>query len=319
VKPVLLGEDPFDREKLWQNLAKRQRGSGGALTDRTLAAVDMALWDLAGRALGVPVWKLLGGYRDRVPAYASTMCGDDIPGGLATPEDYARFAESLVRRGYQAIKLHTWMPPIPGAPDVRRDLQACAAVREAVGPDVALMLDAYHWYSRAEAYELGLGIQRLGYAWYEEPMDEHSLSSYRWLAENLEIPVVGPETAEGKFHTRAEWIAAGACDITRTGVLDVGGITPSMKVIHLAEAFNVDCEVHGGGAGNLALLGAMHNGHWYERGLLHPHLDYDAVPPYLKRRIDGMDAKGYVSLPTSPGLGEEIDFEYIDRHPAEGE
>ena len=73
---------------------------------------QIRLWDLAGRKLGVPVWKLLGGYRDRVPAYGSTMCGDEIPGGLATPEDYARFAENLVRQGYQAIKLHTWMPPV---------------------------------------------------------------------------------------------------------------------------------------------------------------------------------------------------------------
>jgi DNA protecting protein DprA len=127
VKPVLLGQDPFDREKLWQGMARWQRGSGGMLTDRTLALVELALWDLAGRKLGVPVWKLLGGFRDRVPAYGSTMCGDELPGGLATPEDYARFAEWLRARGYQAIKLHTWMPPVSFAPSVRMDLKACAA------------------------------------------------------------------------------------------------------------------------------------------------------------------------------------------------
>ena len=87
-----------------------------------------------------------------------------------------------------------------------------------------------------------------------------------------------------------------------------------MKVIHLAEAFNVDCEVHGGGAGNLALLGAMHNGRWYERGLLHPFLDYDAPPAYLRRRIDPMDERGFIPMPTGPGLGEEIDFDYIEAH-----
>jgi L-alanine-DL-glutamate epimerase-like enolase superfamily enzyme len=287
------------------------------LTDRTLALVELALWDLAGRKLGVPVWKLLGGYRDRVPAYGSTMCGDELPGGLATPEDYARFAEWMKARGYQAIKLHTWMPPVSFAPSVRMDLRACAAVREAVGPDYPLMLDANHWYSRTDAYELGKGIQALGYYWYEEPMDEHSLSSYRWLAENLEIPILGPEYAGGKFHTRGEWAAAGACDILRTGVMDVGGIGPSLKIVHLAEAFNMDCEIHGGGAGNLALLGAMQNGRWYERGLLHPFLDYEAVPPYLHRRIDPMDAEGFVPLPTAPGLGEEIRFDYIAEHQVE--
>ena len=103
VKVVLMGEDPYNREKLWQGLAHWQRGSGAQLTDRTLAAVDMALWDLAGRALGLPVYKLIGGYRDRVPAYASTMCGDELQGGLATPEDYGRYAEWLVQRGYKAM------------------------------------------------------------------------------------------------------------------------------------------------------------------------------------------------------------------------
>ncbi|MGB1748906.1 MAG: enolase C-terminal domain-like protein [Dehalococcoidia bacterium] len=312
VKKVFLGEDPMDREKLWQGLARWQRGSGANLTDKTLATAEMALWDLVGRALNTPVWKLLGGYRDSVPAYGSTMCGDEMEGGLATPEDYGNFAEWMVKRGYKAIKLHTWMPPVSWAPSVKMDIKACAAVREAVGEDFPLMLDANHWYSRTEAYELGKGIQDLGYYWYEEPMDEHSTESYRWLAENLDIPVLGPEYAYGKFHTRAEWIASKACDIARTGVMDVGGIGPSMKVAHLAESFNMDCEIHGGGAGNLAVLGAMHNARWYERGLLHPFIDHDAVPEYLNSIVDPMDEDGNIPMPTLPGLGEDINFDYIE-------
>jgi L-alanine-DL-glutamate epimerase-like enolase superfamily enzyme len=312
VKVVLLGQDPFDRERLWQGLAHWQRGSVGQLADRTLAIVDMALWDLAGRRLGVPVYKLIGAYRDKVPAYGSTMCGDEVPGGLATPDDYARFAEWLIRRGYKAIKLHTWMKPVSFAPDPKMDLRACAAVREAVGPDVPLMLDAYHGYSRSDALWLGQQLQKLGYYWYEEPMNEASTSSYAWLAANLEIPILGPEIADGKFHTRAEWIKAGACDITRTGVHDVGGISPSLKIIHLAESFGMDCEVHGGGAGNLTLCAVQKNGRWYERGLLHPILDYDVVPEYLHSRADAMDADGTIALPQRPGLGDDINFDYIN-------
>jgi L-alanine-DL-glutamate epimerase-like enolase superfamily enzyme len=314
VRTVLMEQDPLHRERLWQDLAHWQRGSTGQLGDRTLAAVDMALWDLAGRKLQLPVYKLIGAYRDKVPAYASTMCGDEMPGGLATPDDYARFAQALVRRGYKAIKLHTWMKPVSFAPDPRMDVRACAAVREAVGPDIPLMLDAYHGYSRSDALWLGREIQKLGYYWYEEPMPEASMSSYVWLAANLEIPVIGPETADGKFHTRAEWIKAGACDVTRTGAWDVGGIGPSLKIIHLAEAFNIDCEVHGGGAGNLTLCAVHKNGHWYERGLLHPFLDYDEVPEYLKSRTDAMDENGDVHLPQLPGLGDDIDFDYIDKN-----
>ena len=311
VKKVFMGEDPMDREKLWINLAKWQRGSGANLTDRTLAVAEMTLWDLAGRALHTPVWKMLGGYRDKVLAYGSTMCGDEEPDGLATPEDYANFAEWMVNRGYKAIKLHTWMPPVSWAPSVKMDIKACAAVREAVGPDFPLMLDANHWYSRMEALELGRGIQALDYYWYEEPMDEHSTESYRWLAEQLEIPIIGPEYAYGKFHTRAEWIATRACDISRVGVADVGGIGPSMKIAHLAESFNMDCEIHGGGAGNLAVIGAISNTTWYERGLLHPFIDHDEVPKHLNSIVDPMDADGNIPMPTLPGLGEDINFDYI--------
>ena len=89
------------------------------MTDRVLASVDLALWDLAGRALGQPVHSLLGAFRDTVPAYASTMCGDDLPGGLSTPEEYADFALACKARGYTAFKLHTWQPPYAGGARAR--------------------------------------------------------------------------------------------------------------------------------------------------------------------------------------------------------
>jgi L-alanine-DL-glutamate epimerase-like enolase superfamily enzyme len=314
VRPRLLGEDPLRIAMLWHRLYRLQRGSGGMLAERTLSAVEAALWDLVGKVAGQPVWKLLGGDRDRVPAYASTMCGDDLPGGLGSPEDYGAFARTLVARGYKAIKLHSWMPPVVAVPDPRRDLAACAAVREAAGPDIALMLDSYHWYARDQALWLGRGLEELGFAWFEEPMDEYSISSYAWLADQLDIPIIGPETAFGKHRTRAEWIRAGACDILRTGVHDVGGILPAIKVAHLAEAFGMNAEVHGGGAENLAVLGAIRNSTWYERGLLHPFLDHDRPPDYLRRPIDPMDGQGMVDLPQAPGLGLDLDLDYVRAH-----
>jgi L-alanine-DL-glutamate epimerase-like enolase superfamily enzyme len=314
VRPTLLGRDPLQREALWRDLAHWQRGSGGAWHDRALAIVDVALWDLNGHLLNAPVWKLAGGCRAKLPAYASTMCGDDIEGGLKTPADYGRFAQQLKARGYQAIKLHTWMPPIEGAPSVQMDIAACAAVREAVGPQMPLMLDANHWYSRSEALALGRAIQALDYAWFEEPMEESSMASYRWLAEQLDIAICGPESAWGKHHARAEWAMSGAADILRTGVHDVGGITPALKCMHLAESLNMDCEVHGTGLANLAVSAACGNSRWYERGLLHPHLDYEDKPEYLLRLSDPMDAQGFVHLPEEPGLGEAIDWHWIETH-----
>jgi L-alanine-DL-glutamate epimerase-like enolase superfamily enzyme len=315
VKPLLVGQDPLDREKIWQVLKERQRLHLGVLSDRVLTAVDLALWDLAGRAVNLPVHKLLGGYRDKVPAYASTMCGDELEGGLDTPEAYAEFAIWCKEQGYPAFKLHTWQPPVPGAPDPRRDVAACAAVREAVGPDMDLMLDSFHYYNRTEALYLGKELEKLGYHWLEEPMDEHSISSYAWLADQLSIPVVGPETAEGKMHTRAEWIVRGASDISRGGVGDVGGITPLMKIVHLCESFGVAMEVHGGGVGNLHVLCAMGiPGEYYERGLLHPFLDYEQPAPWLNEIVDPMDDEGYVHVSQRPGLGLDIAWDYIREH-----
>ena len=314
VRPVLLGQDPLRPEALWQAMYKWQRGSAMKLTDRTLSAVDLAVWDLIGKAARQPVWKLLGGYRDRIPAYGSTMCGDDLEGGLSTPEDYARFAEWMVKeRGYGAVKLHTWMPPIPGAPDVRMDYAACAAVREAVGPAIPLMLDPNHWYSRTDALWLCQRLEELGFFWIEEMMEEASLSSYRWLtAKTPSLNILGPETMGGKHWTRAEWAASGACDMLRTGVWDVGGITPAMKTARLAESFHMSCEVHGTGAGNLAVAAAIPNTNFYERGLLHPFLDYEQPKDYERRIDDEMDAKGSVLCRETPGLGQDLDLDYIE-------
>lgn len=162
--------------------------------------------------------KLIGGYRDKVPAYGSTMCGDELPGGLSTPEEYGRFAETLVKRGYKAIKLHTWMPPVSFAPSVSMDIKACAAVREAVGPDIALMIDGYHWYSRTEALTIGRALEKLDFAWFEEPMMEDSAESYAWLSGQLDIPVLGPESLGGKHLSRASWVKNDVCDILRAGL-----------------------------------------------------------------------------------------------------
>ena len=191
------------------------------------------------------------------------------------------------------------------------DIKACAAVREAVGPDIDLMIDGYHWYSRAEALWIGKELEKLNFARFEEPMEEDSMSSYAWLAENLSIPIVGPESFGGKHHMRAEWVKAGACDILRAGANGVGDYT----------------DHEGGGAGGIfrhglrsprqrsgkpAVVGAIRNCRWYERGLLHPFLDYDEPAAYLNSIVDPMDDQGFVHLSQRPGLGEDINFAYIE-------
>jgi L-alanine-DL-glutamate epimerase-like enolase superfamily enzyme len=313
VRPMLVGQDPLMRGSIWRQLRERQRMNLAVLPDRVLTAIDLALWDIGGKVAGLPVHKLIGATRDKVPAYASTMVGDDVSGGLDTPEAYARFAVWCKERGYPAFKLHTWQPPLAGAPSVKRDLEACTAVREAVGPDYPLMLDPYHYYTRVEALALAKGVEALGFLWMEEPMDEHSMSSYVWLCENTTLPILGPEVAEGKMYVRAEWIKAGACDMVRGGVNDVGGITGLLKVADLAEAFNMSMEVHGTGVGNLHVLGAMATpGLYYERGLVHPFIDQEVPPPWLNTLVDQMDDEGFVHISQSPGLGYDVNWDFVN-------
>lgn len=315
VRPNLIGQDPLCGDGLWYKMYKWQRLSGQLLTDRVLCAVDLALWDLKGKVARQPVWKLLGGYRTKILAYASTMCGDDLENGLATPEDYARFAQWLVHeRGYKAVKLHGWMPPVPGAPDVRKDYQACAAVREAVGPDVHLMLDPHHFYSRTETFWLAEKLAELDFRWMEEPMEEASMSSYKWLTSKTKLNILGPETMTGKHWTRGEWVKHDACDLVRAGVWDVGGISPAHKIANMAECFHMSCEIHGTGAANLAVAMAIPNTSFFERGLLHPFIDYEKPAEYFNRIDDEMDDEGYIHARNEPGLGQDLNMEYIMSH-----
>jgi len=310
----LVGADPFEREALWQQLFRTQRLNLGTLTDSALASIDVALWDLLGKACEQPVYRLLGGARDAVPAYASTMVGDDDPNGLGSPEAYADFARDLVGQGFQAIKLHGWMPPYSADPE--RDLAACRAVREAVGPDVDLMLDSHHYYSRTEAKRLGDGLAELDYRWFEEPMDEYSMSAYEWLAEQVDVPVIGPETAGGKHRTRAEWIKRDVADIVRAGTHDMGGITPAMKTVNTCESFAVECELHGAGLGNLHVLGASETGDYFEYGLLHPDYDYEGSRPWLTDPPTP-DDDGLIHLPQEPGIGWNVDWDFVESNRVE--
>ena len=262
-----------------------------------------ALWDLAGRALEQPVYKTVG----RLARQSASLRLDHVrrrpQRRLGHPEDYANYAQWCMERGYPAFKLHTWQPPYAGAPDPKRDIEACAAVREAVGPDVPCMLDPYHYYDREAALFLARNWKNSTITGWKSPWTNHSMSSYIWLCEQTSLPICGPETCEGKMYVRAEWIKAGACDISRCGVGDVGGLTPLMKTVHLCESFGMRCEIHGGGPGNLHALCAMHNGEFYERGLLHPFIDFDQPAPWLHEHGELMDAQVLSTSRNGPDWG----------------
>ena len=180
VRPVLIGEDPLCREKIWRKLREKHRIIRRFL-EWDLHAVDTALWDLAGKYCRLPVYKLLGGWQSKVKAYASTMCGDNMSGGLSSPQEYADFAIQCRERGYQGYKMHLWVSPMKNAPNWKKDLEACAMVKEAVGDSMKLMVDSSSSYNRIEALQFGRELQKLGFYWMEEPLCEAEIHNYKWL------------------------------------------------------------------------------------------------------------------------------------------
>ena len=309
VKPILLGRDPLDIGMLWRRIAGLSH-----LSPIVLGTVDVALWDVAGKAAGLPIHRLLGTCRDRIPVYYSS-------GHHERAADYAEEAVYWQERGWTGYKLHP-----PRAPwktgsrlSVQTDIDACEAVREAVGPEMSLMLDSSWGYSYPEALEVGRAIEALGYCWYEDPLAAHDLHGYTRLKQYLHIPILATEKTLGGLDTLPQWIAARATDFLRGDVVMKGGITGMIKIAHLAEAFHMNCELHDGynalsNVANQHVIMAIDNCDWYEvlafnragdHDLGHTH--WGLVEPLA------IDAAGCLHAPSGTGLGVAVDWELLDR------
>jgi L-alanine-DL-glutamate epimerase-like enolase superfamily enzyme len=316
LKPLLVGENPLDREKIWQWLDQMVTFSH-LLTEHQAGIVDCALWDLAGRLAGLPVSKLLGGYREKVLAYASTAPN------LGGPDVYAEHVQTCKRQGYRAYKVHAnicWdphrkepAPQLPGFP--KEDLDICRAVREAAGDDMVLMHDPFGVYTLEESLWIGRELEKLGYYWLEHPMIETRVEAYRRLTRELQIAILSPEHVPGGPFARAEWALQGAADMLRIDV-NYGGITGCWKLINLCQLYGLKCELHGTGWAHLQLLGAAPEATclYYERGLLRPGLDDPLAAPYLNQIPDPHDGAGNVLISQLPGLGLDLNWDYIDRN-----
>ena len=294
LKPLVLGQDPLERERLWQAMWQRNR----ATTQRAIGAVDVALWDLGGKIAGLPIHRLLGAYRDSAPAYASSAV-------LASTEAYAEEAARFKAEGWTAYKIH---PPT----DPPTDIAVCEAVRRAVGDGYTVMLDSTWAYQYPEALRVGRAIEGLGFHWYEDPLADDDLYNYVKLKQHLAIPILATEYAPGGFTALAPWIVARATDYLRGDVAVKGGITPLVKSAHLAEAFHMNFEIHHGGnslnnVANLHVTMAIRNCEFFE--VLLPA----AAQKYGLARDIEVDARGLVHAPAGPGLGAAIDFDLIAR------
>jgi L-alanine-DL-glutamate epimerase-like enolase superfamily enzyme len=295
LKPMLIGVDPLDREALFQRMSQKVTGSRLA----TVGAIDVALWDLAGKISGLPVHKLLGSNRRSVPAYASSAV-------LAGPQDYADEAVRYKEAGWQAYKIHPHGEPEP-------DIIICEAVRKAVGDDYRIMLDSTWGYDYPGAVKVGHCIQELDFYWYEDPLPWDDIDDHARLKNELDIPIMATELPHMYPRDYAPWIIQNATDFLRGDVCLKGGLTSCLKTAHTAETFGMNYEVHHGGnsfnnLANLHLIMAIANCEYFE--VLLPS---EAQKHGLITDID-VDKDGMVHIPDGSGFGAEIDFDLIERN-----
>ena len=296
-RPELIGNDPLDRERLWHSAHRADR-YGGLASFNSYGPLDVALWDIASKSANLPLYKLIGAYRDRIPAYASSPF-------MQSPEDYASLAIEAKLKGFTAFKLHP-----PGEPGL--DIACCEAVRAAVGPEFVLMSDPVGGnYDHEDAVRVGRALEKLEYLWLEEPLYDHDIHGLEQLSRTLDIAICAGEW-NSDFFSKINYLRSGAADIIRADVSWTGGITGSLKSAHIAEGFGVNCEMHMTvlslmDVANLHVALAIKNCRYLE--LPFP----DGATFGIKKPLE-IDNEGYVQAPSAPGLGVEIDWNVINRN-----
>jgi L-alanine-DL-glutamate epimerase-like enolase superfamily enzyme len=305
----LVGKNPLDRERHWSEIKRALRKY-----DRMgIGPVDIALWDFAGKHFDAPVHELLGSYRDRLPAYASTYSADDA-GALDSPEGYADFAEECLEMGYPGFKIHPWSDVDR---DIDREVATVHAVGERVGDEMDLMLDPACWYETfADALRVGRACDEQEFFWYEDPYRDGGISqhAHRKLREFLDTPLLQTEHIRGlEVHT--DFVANEATDFVRADPDYDAGITGAMKIARVAEGFGLDVEFHAPGPAHRHCMAATRNSNYYEMALVGPHTASTQPPVYAdgyEDQLGTIDGDGTVPVPDGPGLGVTYDWEFVE-------
>ncbi len=292
-KPLLLGATPFDRPRI---LAQLERGARVGLPLAAVGIIDVALWDLAGKTLQLPISTLLGRHRDRVKACAS-----------APPLDDAAACEpmlmEIIEQGFCAIKLHV-------CGDLQIDIKTCHAARQAAGDDIDLMMDAMGIYDRYKAGALGHVLDGLNFRWFEDPLPDTDPDGWIALCRDLKTPLAGVDSVRFNALDYARAVADGAYDVVR---MDGArhGITQLKQLAGLAESFGITCEGHSFGpalsqAANLQVALSVRNSDFCELPVPLGGLDAGVV-----KGLE-LDREGFVVAPNGPGLGLEVDAEQVE-------
>jgi D-galactarolactone cycloisomerase len=313
LRPLLVGADPLDSEVLWHRMyhMTRDYGRKGSVI-ASISAVDIALWDIAGKFYDVPIYKLLGGaFRTRVEPYATGFYR--IKGqGEAT-----RLAEEAIRHFESGFKLMKVKLGYGVADDVVCMRKIVGAIQ---GKPITLMVDTNHAYGRAEAIQLGRALEQYNLRWYEEPVAPEDVRGYAEVRNKLSIPIAGGENEHTLYGFR-EFLGAGAVDIAQPDIGSCGGISAARHIMALAQSHGVQINPHVWGsaiaqAASLQVIAAVPVAHHSLFGQ-EPILEYDrSSHPFRQQlvRESIQQFEGWVDVPSKPGLGVEVDREILDQY-----
>ncbi|XID91470.1 mandelate racemase/muconate lactonizing enzyme family protein [Paenibacillaceae bacterium WGS1546] len=230
---LVLGMNPLDYERIWYKLQRQSRRLGLGVNSMAIAAIDVAIWDLIGKIHGQPLYKLLGGARDRIPAYISEI---DLRSD-GTVEQLADRVKEYVRQGYRTVKIKI------GKPELEEDIERIAKVQELLGPGGTVLVDLNQKWSAAEAIQKGARLDKLNLGWIEEPTLYQDVQGHRQLKQAIRTPVALGESLYSRQQF-LEYLRADAVDIVQADVAFVGGITEWLKIAHLAGAFGKPVAPH---------------------------------------------------------------------------
>jgi L-talarate/galactarate dehydratase len=294
---LAIGEDPLRVEAVAAKLAAAAGGAGpGGILTMALSAIDVALWDIKGKALNLPLWKLLGGGRDRIATYASGA----LRRGLRL-EEAVTAAGRLREKGYRQAKMQLGLP---GVTSPAREVEQARLIREAVGPDMDLMCDINQRWRVELAIDIGRRVEDAGVGlyWLEDVTAHDDYLGLARVAEALATPVAGGEYLWGIVPFR-HMLEARSVDIVMIDQVRSGGITPWLKIAGMAEGFNLPVVSHGVPEIHVHLVGAAPNGLTVE------------YMPRLFRLFEEVPVpqNGDLVMPTAPGLGLKFDEEAIRR------
>jgi L-rhamnonate dehydratase len=307
LRPLLVGADPWDLEFLWQHMYRRtmafgRKGAGMV----AISAVDIALWDILGKATGQPVFRLLGGRtKPRIPVYASRLYSQPLDALAAEADKYKK-------EGYRAMKLRFGWGPTDGADGMHRNVDLVRTVREVVGDGIDIMADAYMGWTLDYAQRMVPLLEPFRLRWLEEPVIPDDLHGYRSLKAMERIPIAGGEHGFTIYEFR-DLLEAHALDYIQFDTNRVGGITQARKIVAMAEAFAVPVVPHAGQMHNFHVVMASLNSPMAE---FFPPVDVEIGNELFWYIFDGEPraVDGYIDLRDDvPGLGLTINEEGLNR------